>query len=165
VTIRVERADDRAAIRQVNEAAFGTPEEADLVDALRRDGVVLLSIVAEVDAHVVGHVLFSRLSIDAPTGAIAAVALAPMAVAPSRQRGGIGGSLIRYGLAVLRSLGERIVIVVGHPDYYPRFGFSSELARPLDGPFPRDAFMALELSPGALDGVRGPVRYPEAFGL
>lgn len=165
MTIRTERAADHPGIRQVNEAAFGTSEEADLVDALRRDGVVLLSIVAELNASVVGHALFSRMSIDAPDGAVAAVALAPMAVAPPYQRGGIGTSLIRHGIEALRAMGERIVIVVGHPDYYPRFGFSSALARPLESPFPPEAFMALELSPGALDGVRGPVRYPRAFGL
>jgi putative acetyltransferase len=105
------------------------------------------------------------MSIETPTGAVAAVALAPMAVLPGYQRQGIGGRLIRYGLDKLRGLGERVVIVVGHPGYYPRFGFSTERARSLENPFPPDAFMALELSPGALDFIRGRVRYPHAFGL
>jgi putative acetyltransferase len=88
-----------------------------------------------------------------------------MAVLPEFQRRGVGGRLIRYGLHLLRDRGEKIVIVVGHPDYYPRFGFSSEKARSLEGPFPAEAFMAMELSPGALSGIRGRVVYPAAFGL
>jgi putative acetyltransferase len=165
VTVRAEATTDYAAIRQVNEAAFGTTEEADLVEALRSDGLVLLSLVAELNGRIVGHILFSRMSIDTPTEAIAAVALAPMAVSPEFQRQGIGGKLIRLGLEDLRRLGEQMVIVVGHPEYYPRFGFSPAQARWLESPFPPEAFMALELRPGALDGVRGRVRYPPAFGL
>jgi putative acetyltransferase len=163
--VRTETAEDHAAIRHVNEAAFGTGEEADLVEALREEGVVLLSAVAIVDDEIVGHVLFSRMSIDTAAGSVDAVALAPVAVIPARQRQGIGGQLIRYGLDGLREAGERIVIVVGHAAYYPRFGFSSERGRPLGNPFPPDAFMALELVPGALDGVRGWVQYPRAFRL
>ena len=165
VIVRVETDADHSAIRHVNEAAFGTSEEADLVDALRTQGVVLASVVAELEGEVVGHILFSRMSIENGTTAIPAVALAPMAVAPHHQRQGIGGRLIRHGLATLRRLDERIVLVVGHPTYYPRFGFSSERARSLEHPFPAEAFMALELTPGALEGIRGSVRYPRAFGL
>lgn len=163
--IRAERDGDHAAIRAVNEAAFGTREEADLVEALRADGAVLLSLVAEIDAHIVGHVLFGRMAIETGEGVVPAVALAPMAVVPGHQRRGVGSQLVRAGLDAMRGLGERIVIVVGHPGYYPRFGFSSDAARSLDGPFSREAFMALELEPGALDGVHGRVRYPAAFGI
>lgn len=163
--MRTETAGDHAGIRRVNEAAFGTSEEADLVEALRTEGVVLLSAIATVGDEIVGHVLFSRMSIDTGGGDVDSVALAPMAVVPAWQRQGIGGRLIRYGLDRLRQDGERIVIVVGHPTYYPRFGFSSERARALGSPFPPDAFMALELRPGALDGVRGWVQYPRAFRL
>lgn len=163
--VRAERDADHLAIRVVNEAAFGGREEADLVEALRADRAVLLSLVAEIDNQVVGHVLFGRMSIESATGLVPAVALAPMAVRPGYQRQGIGSRLVKDGLHLLRSLGERIVIVVGHPAYYPRFGFSSETARLLDGPFPREAFMAIELEPGALGGVRGRVRYPDAFGI
>jgi putative acetyltransferase len=165
VIIRAETAADYPMIRQVNEAAFGGADEADLVEALRRESVVLLSVVAESDGRIVGHILFSRMSIETPTGAVAAAALAPVAVLPHYQRRGIGGSLIRYSLDAMRGLGERIVIVVGHPAYYPRFGFSTEQARALEHPFSPDAFMALELSPGALDRIRGRVRYPPPFGL
>ena len=163
--IRLETAGDRPAIRQVNEAAFGTGEEADLVDALRADGIVLVSAVAEIDEQIVGHVLFSRMTVETSTGAVSAAALAPMAVTPACQRRGIGSRLSGYGLDRMREIGERIVLVVGHPAYYPRFGFSSERARAIDHPFPPDAFMAIELVSGALDGVRGRVRYPSAFGL
>lgn len=152
-------------IRAVNEAAFGGTEEASLVESLRDAGQVLLSLVAETDALVVGHVLFSRMSIDTRAGSIPAVALAPVAVLPAYQRQGVGGRLIRDGLEALRGRGEQIAIVVGHPAYYPRFGFSSEQARRLDSPFPAEAFMTLELRPGALEGIRGSVRYPQAFGL
>jgi putative acetyltransferase len=163
--LRLETAGDRSAIRQVNEAAFGTSEEADLIDALRADGVVLASAVAEIDDQIVAHVLFSRMTVETSAGAVSAAALAPMAVTPAYQRRGIGSRLIGYGLDRMREIGERIVLVVGHPAYYPRFGFSSEHARAIDHPFPPEVFMALELVPGALDGVRGRVQYPRAFGL
>ena len=164
--IRSETAADEAAIRRVIADAFGGTDEADLVEALRRDGDVIVAAVAERAGAIVGHVLFSRMSIEgAPGRRVAAVALAPLAVAPASQRLGIGGALTRHGLARLQAQGERIVIVVGHPAYYPRFGFSPALARSLDSPFDGDAFMALELVPGALDGVSGRVVYPRAFGL
>jgi putative acetyltransferase len=152
-------------VHSINEAAFGRPYEANLVDNLRSEGVMLASVVAELEKRIVGHILFSRMSIETDGGSIPAAALAPMAVLPELQRQGIGGRLIRHGLDLLRRRGEHIVIVLGHPDYYPRFGFSSGKARSLESPFPPDAFMAMELSPGALDGIRGKVRYPAAFGL
>jgi putative acetyltransferase len=160
-----ENTDERSVVRSINEAAFGGPDEADLVDRMRTEGDALISLVAELEKRIVGHILFSRMWIETPSGPLPAVALAPMAVLPECQRQGIGGRLIRYGLDSLRARGEKIVIVVGYPDYYPRFGFSSEKARSLESPFPVEAFMALELSPGALDGIRGRVVYPAAFGL
>ncbi len=156
---------DYTEIRAVNEAAFGGRDEADLIDRLRGEGVVLLSLVAELENQVVGHILFSRMTIEAAQGSAAAVSLAPVAVLPRCQRRHIGSQLIRRGLARLRESGERIVIVVGHKDYYPRFGFSSGQASQLASPFPPDVFMALELAAGALKNVRGEVRYPAAFGL
>jgi putative acetyltransferase len=161
---------ERSAVRSINEAAFGRPDEADLVEGLRAEGVVLASLVGEISVgeirkRIVGHILFSRMSIETAEGSIDAAALAPMAVLPEYQRGGIGGRLIRHGLDFLQEQAERIVIVLGHPNYYPRFGFSSERARSLESPFPPDAFMALELCPGALNGIHGKVRYPAAFGL
>lgn len=165
LVIRCEDAEDQSAVRAVNEFAFGRPDEADLVDSLRKEGAIILSLVAEIEKQVVGHILFSRMWVDSPGGSLPAVALAPMAVFPAHQRNGIGGALIRSGLDSLRERGERIVIVLGHPDYYPRFGFSTEKARGLASPFPPDAFMAAELSFNALGGIRGKVRYPVAFGI
>jgi len=165
VIVRRENSEEHGQIRLVNEAAFGRPDEADLVDSLRNEGVVLVSLVAELDTRVVGHILFSRMSIETASDRVSAAALAPMAVLPEQQHRGIGGKLIQHGLDLLRGQGEQVVIVLGHPDYYPRFGFSTDKARSLASPFPPGAFMALELRPGALDGVCGKVRYPEAFGL
>jgi putative acetyltransferase len=163
--IAAEAADDQPAIRAINDAAFGRPDESDLIDRLRDEGAVVLSLVASFDGQPVGHLLFSRMWIDTPGGSVPAVALAPLAVIPAHQRSGIGGALVRHGLDELTRAGERVILVLGHAAYYPRFGFSSERARALEHPFPPGALMALELRPGALDGSRGRVRYASSFGL
>lgn len=135
------------------------------MDRLRQQGAVLSSFVAETGNRIVGHIVFSRMWIDTPLVPIPAVALAPLAVLPEHQRQGTGAQLIRHALDELRQNGEAIVIVLGSPRYYQRFGFSTGKARALISPFHPDAFMALELVPGVLDEVAGPVRYPSAFGL
>jgi putative acetyltransferase len=168
VRIRIENTgsvDEHAAIRAVNAAAFGRSDEADLVDRLRAGGHALISLVAVFEGGIVGHIMFSRMWISTSPGLISAVALAPVAVLPEHQRKGIGSLLIRHGLELLRDRGEAVVIVVGHPEYYPRFGFSPDKAKALESPFPAEAFMAMELSAGALDGVRGSVVYPPVFGI
>ncbi len=147
----------------MNCLAFGD-DEARLVDALRDEGHLRLSLVAELGGVVVGHILFSDLPIVGEKATISAVALAPVAVAPTYQRQRIGSELIRRGLDLCREQGQRIVVVLGHPDFYRGFGFSAELARLLDSPFSGNpAFMAVELVAGALDGVRGRVEYPPPF--
>jgi putative acetyltransferase len=163
--VRDEQPQDRQQVRNVNEAAFGRIDEADLVDGLRQEGVVLLSLVAELDNQIIGHILFSRMTVETAQGPVAAVSLAPMAVLPDHQGRQVGSQLVRRGLAKLRGRGERIVIVLGHEEYYPRFGFTPEKARHLASPFPPEAFMALELSDGALGGIHGAVKYPSAFRL
>lgn len=164
--IREERPSDREAIRRVHGAAFGGDEEGRLVDDLRAGGLVVASIVAEEAGAVVGHILFSELPVDVEgPGNLRVVSLAPLAVVPDRQRRGIGSALVRDGLKRCREKGVDVVIVLGHPEYYPRFGFSAGKAARLRAPFSGPAFMALELSRGALDGVTGIVRYPDAFGL
>ncbi len=171
VAVRLDTSADRAVVHAIHAAAFGRPDEADLVENLRAEGVVLESLVAQVEdgrsgaQRIVGHILFSRMGIDTDAGSIPAVALAPVAVLPEYQCRGIGGRLIREGLDLLRHRGERIVIVLGEPDYYSRFGFSCEKAQTLRSPFPPEAYMALELTATALDGLRGSVKYPVAFGL
>lgn len=162
--IRPESIADHEAIRQVNRFAFAQDAEARLVDALRNGGYVRVSLVAESAGQIVGHILLSAVPITTEAGPVPALALAPMAVLPALQRQGIGSALIRHGLEACREHRHRIVIVLGYPEYYPRFGFSAKLAEPLSSPFGGgEAFMALELAPGALAGVVGKVQYPPPF--
>lgn len=165
VAIRAEAPADRDAIRHVNRLAFGQEDEADLVDALRDGGYVRASLIAEVEQRVVGHILFSDLPIVTATGTVPALALAPMAVLPAFQRLGVGSELVRRGLVECWERGHRIIVVLGHPAFYPRFGFSHKLATRLASPFSgKESFMAAELVPGALDGIEGRVEYPPPFG-
>ncbi len=158
--IRLATSSDHGAIRDLNLAAFDGAAEADLVEALRADGDVVMEIVAEEAGAIVGHILFSRLWADSEG---LYVALAPMAVAPARQRQGVGGRLITAGLELCQEFGAHAVVVLGHPDYYPRFGFSAEAAARLKGPYAGSpAFMARALEPGALDEPRT-IAYPDAF--
>lgn len=163
VIIRPEQAIDFDAIRAVNRLAFGQEAEARLVDRLRDGGFARVSLVAETGGRVVGHVLFSDLPIRTARGTVAALALAPMAVVPEYQRRGIGSALVRAGLQTCREAGHRIVVVLGHRNFYPRFGFSADLAKPLDGPYSGEDFMAIELEPDALTGGAGRVQYPPPF--
>jgi putative acetyltransferase len=164
LTIRPEVAADHESIRHVNRLAFAQDDEARLVDALREGGYVRLSLVAEQAGQVVGHILFSDLPIITESGTVASLALAPMAVLPEFQRQGIGSALVRRGLGLCREQGHRIVIVLGHSHFYPRFGFSSKLASTLASPFGGgDSWMALELVAGALTDVEGRVDYPPPF--
>ena len=163
LTIRQEAPQDREAIRLTNHLAFAGEDEAALVGRLRDSGAAALSLVAVVDGNVVGHILFSNLVIETAHGAVGALSLAPMAVKPEFQRQRIGSALVRRGLEQCQEQGHSIVVVLGHPKYYPRFGFSTKLAENLHGPYSGEAWMALELREGALNGVCGTVRYPEAF--
>src|SRR5438128_4178546 len=164
ITIRSERDGDADQIRVVNERAFGGPGEADIVDALR-GSAGSLSLVAIVDDCVAGHILFTPVHIDRVARHGAAVGLAPLSVLPECQRLGVGSALVRAGLDACRSLGCGIVVVLGHPEYYPRFGFVPALTAGLvcEFPVPAEAFMALELKPGALAATRGTVRYHPRF--
>ena len=140
------------AIREINRQAFGQEDEGILVDALREQGYARLSLVAVDQGLPVGHILFSDLPIVTPDRTVPALSLAPLAVIPSHQRRGIGSALVRRGLEACAEQGHAIVIVLGHPGFYPRFGFSAALARPLRSPFSGDAFMALALVPGPSTG-------------
>jgi putative acetyltransferase len=159
--IREATAEDRAEIHAVVAAAFGQPDEADLVDALRADGDALVELAAEEDGFIVGHVLFSPLLTD--TGRRFA-ALAPLSVLPDRQRDGIGAALMQVGHELCRKAGIEAVVVLGHPDYYPRVGYSAEAAKTVTAPFSGPSFMALALVPGALDAPVT-VTYAKAFGV
>lgn len=163
--VRPETEQDHEAVHNVTAAAFMGEAEARLVDDLRESGDMLFSLVAEDNDRVVGHVMFYRLQAEVEGGTINAVSLAPMSVHPDQQFKGVGERLVRAGLERCRALGVDLVVVLGHVSYYPRFGFSAELARKLDAPFSGDAFMALELRPVLPDRGRVSIAYPAAFGV
>ncbi|UQA57280.1 GNAT family N-acetyltransferase [Polyangium aurulentum] len=166
VVLRPELPTDAPAVHRVNELAFGRVEEASLVDALRRADAVTLSLVAELEGRVVGHILFSPVDIDRDDGRDSAVGLAPMAVLPEAQRHGIGSQLVRAGLDRLRAAGHGAVVVLGHTAFYPRFGFAPAARFGLRWEVPGhdEAFMAVELVPGFLGTRAGVVRYRPEFG-
>ena len=165
--IRPEIPVDIPAIFEVNCQAFGHDDEARLVDALRAGCHFNpdLSLVAVFNDRIIGHILFPEITIESEDAIVPALALAPLVVHPDFQCRGIGTGLIEEGLDACRFLGHRIVIVVGHPGYYPRFGFSPANICGIEAPFvvDDDVFMVLALVPGALVGVHGRVRYPQAF--
>ena len=146
--IRLEEPRDQEAVRNVNETSFGGPTEADLVEALRQECTPVVALVAEFNGEVVGHILFSPVFIE-PTSPKQLVGLGPMAVAPKFQRRGIGTLLVREGLERCHAVGPEAIVVIGHAEYYPQFGF-----RPAHGfglrceyDVPPEVFMALELVP------------------
>lgn len=164
--VRPEAAGDVEAIHRVNRLAFGQDVEADLVDALRRNGGLVVSLVAEDDSgEICGHVAFSEVTVTGDQGTFRSMGLAPLAVLPERQRTGAGSQLTRAGLDALRRAGHPVVFVLGHPDYYPRFGFQPAEPRGLrwERPCSPGAFMVLELQPGTLAGRTGVVRYRPEF--
>jgi putative acetyltransferase len=165
ISIRPEAPADHPAIAAVNDRAFGQPHEGRLVAALRERVSSCVSLVAERDGRVVGHVFFSPVRVEGPGDPVDAVALGPMAVDPDHQSQGIGAQLVEAGLEACRRRGDRAVFVLGHPTYYPRFGFMPAAAHGLrcEFPVPDELFFFLELEPAALRGVRGTVRYHPEF--
>ncbi|HYH86672.1 MAG TPA: N-acetyltransferase [Pyrinomonadaceae bacterium] len=165
VIIRAENAEDREAVRKVNESAFGRVGEADLVDALRENEPRHISLVADDDGRVVGHIFFSPVTVESSAGDWAAMGLAPMAVLPEFQGRGVGSGLVREGLAECLRAGHEVVVVLGHADYYPRFGFTParSLGIECEFPVPEENFMVAELKDGALAGRKGKVRYRPEF--
>ena len=164
--IRPERAGDIRGIRAVNLAAFQTSTEADLVDVLRDRAHPCLSLVADEDGVILGHILFSPVTLSAHSE-LTLMGLAPMAVVPARQRQGIGSALVREGLAVCTGLGVDAVVVLGHAEYYPRFGFTpaSRFGLSCEYDVADEIFMAVELEDGVLRGKSGSVSYHPAFAL
>ena len=159
--VRSERADDVLAIRRILDEAFGGPAEGDLVERLRTSGDLVLALVAVESETIVGYVAWPRLWIATPRDQYKAIALAPLAVAPARQRNGCGSALVREGLARLRVMGESLVFVLGDPVYYRRFGFSLEAASAYESMYAGTHLMALRLTDTAPNGGR--LSYPAAF--
>lgn len=162
IVIREEGAADAEVVRRVNVEAFGQPDEAELVDRLRAACPERLSLVALEGDAVVGHILFT----PAKLGAVEGMGLAPMAVLPDHQHRGIGGRLVEAGLAELRRRGCPFIIVLGHPNYYPRFGFEPANAHGIRCKWdvPDDVFMILKLDPSRMEGVTGVAHYREELG-
>ncbi len=166
ITIRKEAAKDFDAIRRVNEKAFGRSNEADLVDKLRNNGALSVSLVAEDHGEIVGHIAFSSAELEGDDSGIQIAGLGPVAVLPDRQRQGIGSNLVRSGLAECRRLGFAAVILVGHEDYYPRFGFVPARPRGFTcGGFevPENVWMMIELDKDALKGKSGTIFFRPEF--
>ena len=165
--VRAEIGSDHDAIDRVNRLAFGQDNEGRLVRALRCLPEFLpdLSLVAEAERTIVGHILFTPIHIRGSTPPVPALALAPMAVLPDWQRRGVGSSLVREGIDRCRRLGHARIIVLGHTEYYPRFGFVPASSFGIRAPFPvpDDAFMAMALQPDAFAQCIGVVEYPPAF--
>lgn len=156
--IRKETSTDITGIRNVVLAAFGQAAEADLVDTLRQSGDSVLSLLAEQDDEIIGHILFSKL--QAPDNCLA---LAPVCVSPTHQNKGIGSMLIEEGLSRCKDDGWQGVFVLGEPEYYQRFGFTVEMADKFETTYPKPYTMALELVPSALEGLTGAVIYAPPF--
>ncbi len=169
LTIRQETPDDFENVFNLNQIAFGQDNEAKLVDSLRRNLKVFvpeLSIVATENNKIVGHILFTKINIKNDKGNLfESLGLAPIAVSPELQKKGIGGQLIRTGLETAKKLGFTSVIVLGHENYYPKFGFEPAEKWNIKVPFdvPTTAFMAIELEQDALKNTTGTVIYPKEF--
>ena len=165
VTIRRESPEDRAAVREVNERAFGRSGEASLVEELHARNKVLLSLVAIMDGRIIGHILFSPVTIEPGDDDFPAAGLAPMAVSPEFQKQGVGTLLIEAGLDECRKAGIEGLIVLGHPNYYPRFGFvpASRYGIKCEFNVADEVFMAMELREGAFRNRQGTVKYQPEF--
>lgn len=165
VMIRTETIEDQDEIRLVTRLAFGRNNEATLVDSLRMNARPFISLVALVDDQVVGHISFSPVSIESPRGSFNAIGLAPLSVRPECQNQSIGSKLVREGLNRCARIGETNVVVLGHPNYYPRFGFvpASQKGLRCEYDVADEVFMVLELAPNSLAGRTGLVKYHPDF--
>lgn len=162
--VRSQEPADAIAVRAVNEAAFGSAVEADIVDAIQRQEDGSVSLVADSRGSVLGHILLSPVSLRGYPE-LRLMGLGPMAVLPTHQRQGIGSALVRHGLDRCKAMGCDAVVVLGHPEYYPRFGFvpASRYGVRCEYDVPDEVFMLIELRPGSLAGVSGEVLYHDAF--
>lgn len=162
--IRNEEPGDLPHVHTLNALAFDTNIEADLVDVLRETASPIISLVTTEGDTIVGHIMFTPVELTG-SSSLKIMGLAPMAVAPDRQRSGIGSALVNAGLDRCQDIGVGAVIVLGHPGYYPKFGFVPASKMNIDCEYhvPDEAFMALELVGGFLSGAEGTIKYHEAF--
>jgi putative acetyltransferase len=166
IVVRPERLEDRAAVFEINRRAFPTEDEARLVDAVRLAAKPMISLVAVAGEAVVGHILLTPVAVYSKIRMFKAMGLGPMAVMPEFQMQGVGSKLVRAGLQACREIGEAVVFVLGHPEYYPRFGFEPAPPKLLrfKGPEFDPYFMVAELVPGVLKEMTGHVEYLSEFG-
>ena len=162
IEIREERLDDIAAVREMNRRAFGQNQESNIIDALRTNGAALLSLVATGNGQAVGHIMYSPLTVGSKVNG---VALGPMAVLPEHQRQGIGTRLIETGNRKIKDAGYPFIIVVGHANYYPRFGFrpARDYGIKCEWDVPDDVFMMLMLDAAKMKGISGLAKYRSEF--
>lgn len=165
IIIRNEMPDDIAMVRKVNASAFDTPAEAVLVDSLRDEGAISISLVAVLKETVIGHILFSPVVIESKNSSLHVAGLGPMSVLPEYHRQGIGSKLVVAGLEFCRSQGQPAVVVLGHPEFYTRFGFvtSRQYSITCEYDVPPEVFMIKELRQGALAGQSGIAKYHQLF--
>lgn len=166
--IRAVTSSDLVAVAEIHRKALAASDlghngEAELVLALHEGGDAVCSLLVEAEGQSIGHVLFSRMMVEADGQILEAAGLAPVSVLPDARQSGVGAALIRTGLAQLRSNGFQISFVVGHADYYPRFGYCAELAAPFKSPFAGPHFMALYLDSALTLPQRGRAEYAPAF--
>ena len=165
MNIRKEQSSDIEKIWGVNSEAFETEDEATLVNALRSSGCIYLSLVAETENKVVGHILFTPVELSGIENKLKIMGLAPMAVLSQYQNKGIGSKLVQAGLEHCQSLGYDAVVVLGHPNYYPKFGFVPSVKYGIKSEYevPDEVFMILELTPACLKNHGGVIKYHEEF--
>lgn len=167
ITLRKEKAKDLEAIDLVNNIAFGRKAESKLITALRRTAAFIsdLSVIASVDGKIIGHILLYPITINEDDKKHTSLTLAPMSVIPAFHKKSVGKLLVIYSLQAAKDLGYKSVVVLGHPSYYPKFGFEPASKWKIKSPFPApdEAFMAVELEPGSLKNVKGTVVFPDAF--
>ena len=165
MNIREEQPSDIEKIWEVNVDAFETKAEADLVNSLRDGGCAFVSLVAEAETRVVGHILFTPVELSGNKSKLKIVGLGPMSVLSQHQNKGIGSKLVEAGLEHCKSLGYDAVVVLGHPRYYPKFGFVPSVKYGINSEYdvPDEVFMILELVPGSLMHHEGVIKYHEAF--
>ena len=166
MNIRKEKDSDKEIIWKVNAEAFETEAEANLVNALRDSGIPFISLVAEEDEEIVGHILFTPVELIGDDSGLKLMGLAPMAVLPKFQKKGIGSQLVKTGKEKCSTQGYDAIIVLGHPEYYPKFDFIPSVKYGIKSEYnvPDETFMLLELKEGLLKDKNGVIKYHSAFG-